>query len=267
MTRRFSDKDRWKAFRKLDLSLKQLYDYCWDMADAIGVYEVDYDYLRLDTGIEYTHNDFFSLINSLPEGKKVAEIAPGKFLFIDFIEVVYEKLKEGYNPHKPAFRALAKHQLEINSSLNQAYLKLVKEKEYIKEKEKENNIKKECEIFEAESLGPANEITEIEVSPTFDDFWQEYDKKKGSIEKLKPKWEKLSQNERELIMEYIPNYKFSQPDKQYRLNPETFLNNKSWNDELIFKTDRKPELSGKIQSIVNQTEELKIYYASKQNNG
>ncbi len=35
-------------------------------------------------------------------------------------------------------------------------------------------------------------------------------------------------------MLYIPKYKAAQPNKQYRKNPETFLNNKSWNDELIY---------------------------------
>lgn len=74
---------------------------------------------------------------------------------------------------------------------------------------------------------------EVEVCPTFDDFWNEYDKKKGDKEKLKKKWKLLKQEEREKIMDYLPNYKFSTPDKQYRLNPETFLNNKSWNDEII----------------------------------
>ena len=35
-------------------------------------------------------------------------------------------------------------------------------------------------------------------------------------------------------MSYIPQYKQCQPDKKYRKNPETFLNQKAWNDELIF---------------------------------
>jgi hypothetical protein len=34
-------------------------------------------------------------------------------------------------------------------------------------------------------------------------------------------------------MRYIPNYKICQPDKKFRKDPQTFLNNKSWNDELI----------------------------------
>ena len=76
---------------------------------------------------------------------------------------------------------------------------------------------------------------------TFDDFWNLYDKKVG-----KPKcislWQKLTKTERKSCMQYIPLYKQAQPDKQFRKNPETFLRNKSWNDELIYrKSTEQPE--------------------------
>ena len=69
----------------------------------------------------------------------------------------------------------------------------------------------------------------------FDLFWNLYDKKTGK-EKCEPKWNRLSLNDQNLILGYIPKYKISQPDKKFRKNPETFLNNKSWNDELISET-------------------------------
>jgi hypothetical protein len=75
------------------------------------------------------------------------------------------------------------------------------------------------------------EIKEINIS--FDAFWDLYDKKTGEKVKLSDKWEKLSDSERTEIMKYIPNYKICQPDKKFRKDPQTFLNNKSWNDELI----------------------------------
>jgi hypothetical protein len=84
-----------------------------------------------------------------------------------------------------------------------------------------------------------------EINIDFDFFWSEYDKKVGDKTKLKAKWNKLTDKERELAMNYIPEYKAAQPDKSYRKNPETFLNNKSWNDELIFRTqnERKQKLT------------------------
>lgn len=89
---------------------------------------------------------------------------------------------------------------------------------------------------------PAPEKEEVvdltnQINIDFDFFWNEYDKKVGDKAKLKKKWERLTDKERQAIMDYIPPYKEAQPDKAFRKNPETFLNNKSWNDEII-----KPEL-------------------------
>ena len=67
----------------------------------------------------------------------------------------------------------------------------------------------------------------------FEKFWCAYDKKvcRPKCEKL---WSKLTMAERVACLNYIPLYKQSQPDKCYRKNPETFLRNKCWNDELIY---------------------------------
>lgn len=95
-----------------------------------------------------------------------------------------------------------------------------------------------------------------DISCPFENFWDAYDKKVGKpkCEKL---WHKLSMNERVACLNYIPLYKQAQPDKQYRKNPETFLRNKSWNDELIYRngTD-KPSLNeqrkDKLASILTE---------------
>ena len=75
--------------------------------------------------------------------------------------------------------------------------------------------------------------TDVEVND-FDFFWNLYEKKVGrpKCEKL---WDKLTLKEKKACLDYIPLYKQAQPDKQYRKNPETFLRNKSWNDELIYR--------------------------------
>jgi hypothetical protein len=77
------------------------------------------------------------------------------------------------------------------------------------------------------------EIKGKEINISFDSFWDLYDKKTGEKNKLSDKWEKLSDSERTEIMRYIPNYKICTPDKKFRKDPQTFLNKKSWNDELI----------------------------------
>jgi hypothetical protein len=79
-----------------------------------------------------------------------------------------------------------------------------------------------------------NEDKNINID--FDFFWNDYDKKVGDKQKLKNKWNKLSDKDRNDIMNYLPLYIEAVPDKQFRKNPETFLNNKSWLDEIVKRT-------------------------------
>lgn len=83
---------------------------------------------------------------------------------------------------------------------------------------------------------------EKEPNYSFDEFWNLYDKKTGEKKKLAKKWLALTDEEREAIMNYIPKYIECQPEKQFRKNPETFLNNKSWNDELIPRNNGNRQL-------------------------
>jgi hypothetical protein len=100
----------------------------------------------------------------------------------------------------------------------------------------DSNAKKERkgkEIKGKEIKG--KEIKEINIS--FDIFWDLYDKKVGDKEKLKKKWDSMKDDDRSLIIEYIPKYKLIQPEKKFRKDPQTFFNNSSWNDELIGSSD------------------------------
>lgn len=78
-----------------------------------------------------------------------------------------------------------------------------------------------------------NDILLEKETKAFNEFWDLYDKKTGKKEKVKKKFLNLPEKTRELIMEYIPKYKLSQPNKKYRKDPTTFLNNDGWLDEII----------------------------------
>lgn len=67
----------------------------------------------------------------------------------------------------------------------------------------------------------------------FDEFWELYDKKVGDKTKLRKKFETIKEPDREKIKEHIPLYRMATPDKKYRKDPQTYLNNQSWNDEII----------------------------------
>jgi len=43
----------------------------------------------------------------------------------------------------------------------------------------------------------------------------------------------MSKEKKENAINYIDKYKLAQPDKKYRKNPDTYLRNESWNDEII----------------------------------
>ena len=82
------------------------------------------------------------------------------------------------------------------------------------------------------------ENKEIEFYP-FNEFWNDYDKKREKP-KCEKKWNTISENDRIKVKEYLPKYKNSTPDQQYRKDPYRFLHNECWNDEIISK--QKPEL-------------------------
>lgn len=81
------------------------------------------------------------------------------------------------------------------------------------------------------------EEVEVDIWPTFDDFWDAYDHKvdRGRCE---PKWDKLKQKEKEAIMAYLPDYLKATPDKDYRRHPSTFLNNRTWEGDLPVNKNR-----------------------------
>ena len=101
-----------------------------------------------------------------------------------------------------------------------------------KSTKKESTSEAYAEHMETETENRTITINE-NINIDFDWFWNDYDKKVGDKQKLKKKWNKLTDEERQNAMNYLDLYKQSVPDKQFRKNPETFLNNKSWNDEII----------------------------------
>lgn len=94
---------------------------------------------------------------------------------------------------------------------------------------------KKSEIINNKSIkgGVGGIKSEEKEKINFNIFWEAYQKKVGDKEKIEKKWDKLPRAEQELVIDYLPKYIEAQPEKRYRKNPETFLNNKSWNDEII----------------------------------
>ena len=93
--------------------------------------------------------------------------------------------------------------------------------------------------FFPKKQGGAKSVKKINIE--FDEFWELYDKKTADKAKCKAKWEKLTDSERSEAIIYIPKYKEAQPDKSFRKNPDTFINQHGWTHELVYSknTSRK----------------------------
>lgn len=95
--------------------------------------------------------------------------------------------------------------------------------EEIKEKDKE----KESVIQEEKNNIQKEETKEY----PFEAFWDAYGKKIDRP-KCERKWASLSKEDKKACMEYIPKYVAATPDIQFRRHPTTFLNNRSWENDL-----------------------------------
>lgn len=90
----------------------------------------------------------------------------------------------------------------------------------------------------------------------FDQVWDLYGKK-GNKKSSKAKYLKLSETIIQDLLNHIPVYVLSTPDKQYRKNFETYLNQEVWNDEVTHETHQqanqpKPSLIDRVKANTEQ---------------
>lgn len=143
MSKRFVDTARYRqAWRKLDPKLRAAYYWLTENADAAGFWTIDLDHFKFECGYALDLDRFIKETGTVTRHGQVLQLN-------DFIEVNYGTLKEGYNPHKPALRALAHHQ---NSSLVQACPKLEDKEE---DEGEDNSWKKERASEKQELIWPA----------------------------------------------------------------------------------------------------------------
>lgn len=90
--------------------------------------------------------------------------------------------------------------------------------------------------------------TEMQVSE-FEAWWNMYDKKVGDKTKVMKKYLNLKPEEREAIRYTLPAYLTATPDKAYRKHPATYLNNKSWLDEIIIKQPNNQIQNGRKNTL------------------
>lgn len=87
-----------------------------------------------------------------------------------------------------------------------------------------------------------NNITIEQTNIEFSVFWELYSKKVGSKSKCENKWNKLTDIERQKIIDTLPVFLSNIKDKKFQPYPLTYLNNERWNDEIEVKKDNKSQV-------------------------
>ena len=106
---------------------------------------------------------------------------------------------------------------------------------------------------ETETVNETINRTKTEIRDwKFEDWWIWYDYK-ISKEKAKKSWQKLNEQEKDLALQSVKDYVNSTPDKLYRKHPTTYLNQKSFNDEII---TRNTTNTNKIAPKITEWESL-----------
>ena len=88
------------------------------------------------------------------------------------------------------------------------------------------------------NVGTAGHIDHgvLVIEPTadalFDRVWELYGRK-GNKKTSRLRFNKLAKESKKAVWDHMPAYVLSTPDKQYRKNLETYINQECWNDEII----------------------------------
>lgn len=203
---------------------KLFWVYLLTKCDYTGIWQVNYKSAQFYVGEHLEPVECERMFNS-----RIIKIEEGKYWFLPkFVEFQYGSELSYANPavRKVIYKLQSEGLLSLLPNIKIKGLPSTfvgaeeKEEEEVKEKEEE---KKEYKKI------------------PFEQFWALYDKKVGNQKELKKKWEDLSLKNQEKVLSHIPKYKLAQPDKQYRKNPKSYLNQKSWEDEIIASATSLPE--------------------------
>ena len=202
------------------------------LTNLIGVYEIELRRIAFDTGIDKEMVN--KIIERFSRDKKIYYFDGYIIIknFVKFQNEGSEKIKIGI---KNLFNSLPENIKKFNSGVLKGIDTL-------------SHINTNINTNTNNNTNSNNVLPEkTPADNDFEKFWDLYDKKIGDRKKIHIKFNKLKEEDRNKIFETLPEYVNSTPDKKFRKNPETYLNNCSWNDEIIqikpskIKDDLEPE--------------------------
>jgi len=119
-----------------------------------------------------------------------------------------------------------------------------------KESKGENSIGKKSKVKKSKEINNGDFV--------FETFWDLYDKKVGDKKKVQKIWVSLKQDERNAIMAILPEYVESFDDNQFQPYPQTYLNQRRWENEP--KRKIKPEKLSKTEQNILGSIRMREYY-------
>ena len=167
--------------------------------------------LRLDyEGIAYDLRIDVKIIESIINDFDLFVIKEGIFGSLSVERRLNQRNEKSTKARDSAKYRWDKFKNDANALQSQSEGNAIKERKVKKRKEKESK----------------DENKDIQ----FDVFWNLYDKK-VSKEKSVAKWNKLSYDDKVKIIQTLPAFIAKIKDKQYQPYPDTYLNNRRWEDE------------------------------------
>lgn len=100
------------------------------------------------------------------------------------------------------------------------------------------------------------DVNKDKMNKEFEEFWTLYDKKVGRDPCFK-KWLRMTDEERAKAIDHAPRYAASTPDKQYRANPQTYLNQKRFLDEEIIQNGKEDKFAKQQQLKIQVDNDLR----------
>lgn len=229
MAKRFIDtnmfSDEW--VHSLSKDGKLFFIYYITNCDHAGILKLNRSLCEFQTGLK----SFDTLIKEL--GNTLIIIKDNVFFMPRFIKFQYPKFPQSNVKQQDSAIKILKSYGLFDEKTN-SYLTLTEELP---------------NSYVSDSVSVVNKIN-IE----FEIFWNLYNKKVGSKDSCESKWKKLTNEERQKIIDTLPNFLKAITDKQFQPHPQTYLNQKRWNDEL---TPTKQVLPVGIKSVAEQMEDMR----------
>ena len=211
MAKRFIDtglfKDSW--FSELSANNKLFYVYLITNCDHAGIIDLNPRLAEFETGIKGLAKGLDTVKQEL--GDRLYPLRDNYYFLVKFVKYQYPRgLAESSKPQNAVIKRLHEFGLDPNSMVR-VTKEYANSLERVQDKDKDKDKDKD-------SIYP------------FDQFWNDYNKK-TNVAKSKERYDVLNETTRAKIKEHVPEYVKATPDKQYRKDPTTYLNNKSWLDE------------------------------------